>query len=87
MKANETGNTLTGFAGEPEQCVSLPAMEGGQRMKHKRETVMKRRAPAIGREALTAEVASLSKMGTDELRERWKAMFGRRRRAISAGLS
>ena len=46
-------------------------------MKHKREAVMKRRPPAVGREALAAEVASLSKMGTDELRERWKAMFGK----------
>ena len=37
---------------------------------------MKRRAPAIGREALAAEIASLSKLDTDELRARWKAMFG-----------
>jgi Protein of unknown function (DUF2924) len=36
---------------------------------------MKRRAPAIGREALAAEIASLSKLDTDELRTRWKAMF------------
>src|SRR5271168_4497202 len=42
-----------------------------------RETIMKRRAPAIGREALTAEIAGLSKLDTDELRERWKAMFGK----------
>jgi hypothetical protein len=54
----------------------IARVEGGLHVKHKRETVMKRRAPAIGREALAAEVASLSKMGTDELRERWKAMFG-----------
>jgi len=38
---------------------------------------MKRRAPAIGREALASEIASLSKLGIDELRERWKAMFGK----------
>jgi Protein of unknown function (DUF2924) len=38
---------------------------------------MKRRARAIGREALAAEIASLSKLDTDELRERWKAMFGK----------
>ena len=38
---------------------------------------MKRRAAAIGREALAAEIASLSKLGIDELRERWKAMFGK----------
>jgi hypothetical protein len=36
----------------------------------------KRRSPAIGREALAAEIASLSKLDTDELRARWKAMFG-----------
>jgi hypothetical protein len=38
---------------------------------------MKRRAPAIGRESLASEIASLSKLGIDELRERWKAMFGK----------
>jgi hypothetical protein len=38
---------------------------------------MKRRAPAIDREALAVEIASLSKLGIDELRERWKAMFGK----------
>src|SRR5208283_4656573 len=38
---------------------------------------MKRRAPTIGREELGAEIASLSKLGIDELRERWKAMFGK----------
>ena len=37
---------------------------------------MKRRAASIGREALASEIASLSKLGTDELRERWKATFG-----------
>ena len=41
-----------------------------------RETIMKRRSPAIGREALAAEIASLSKLGVDQLRARWKAMFG-----------
>ena len=41
-----------------------------------RGTIMKRRAPAIGREALAAEIAGLSKLDTDELRARWKAMFG-----------
>ena len=41
-----------------------------------RETNMKRRSPAIGREALVAEIASLSKLGVDQLRARWKAMFG-----------
>jgi hypothetical protein len=38
---------------------------------------MKRRAPAIDCEALAAEIASLSKLGIDELRERWKAMYGK----------
>lgn len=38
---------------------------------------MKRRAPAIGRESLASEIAGLSKLGIDELRERWKAMFGK----------
>ena len=38
---------------------------------------MKRRAPAISREALASEIASLSKLSIDELRERWKAMFGK----------
>ncbi len=37
---------------------------------------MKRRVPAIGREELASEIASLSKLGVNELRERWKAMFG-----------
>jgi hypothetical protein len=37
---------------------------------------MKRRAPT-DREALAAEVASLSKLGIDELRERWKAIYGK----------
>jgi hypothetical protein len=37
---------------------------------------MRRRAPAIDREALTAEIASLSKLDIDELRERWKTMYG-----------
>jgi hypothetical protein len=38
---------------------------------------MKRRAPAIGREALASEIASLLKRDIDELRECWKAMFGK----------
>ena len=29
------------------------------------------------REALASEIAGLSKLGIDELRERWKAMFGK----------
>ena len=31
------------------------------------------------RETLASEIASLSKLGIDELRERWKAMFGKAR--------
>ena len=38
---------------------------------------MKRRPSAIGRDALAAKIASLSKLVIDELRERWKAMFGK----------
>jgi len=38
---------------------------------------MKRRAPVLDRDALTAEIASLSKLGIDELRERWKAKYGK----------
>ena len=38
---------------------------------------MKRRAQVLNREALALEIASLPKLGTDELRERWKAMFGK----------
>jgi hypothetical protein len=38
---------------------------------------MKRRPPILDREALASEIASLSKLGIDELRERWKAMFGK----------
>jgi DUF2924 family protein len=38
---------------------------------------MKRRAPALDREALASEIASLSKLDIDELRERWKAVFGK----------
>jgi hypothetical protein len=37
----------------------------------------RRRASAIGRETLASGIASLSKLGIDELRERWKAMFGK----------
>jgi hypothetical protein len=42
-----------------------------------RATILKRRAPAIGREELATEIASLPKLDIDELRERWQAMFGR----------
>jgi len=38
---------------------------------------MKRRARASDREALAAEIASLSKLSIGELRERWKAMYGK----------
>jgi hypothetical protein len=38
---------------------------------------MTRRAPAPDGEALTTEIAGLSKLGIDELRERWKAMYGK----------
>jgi Protein of unknown function (DUF2924) len=38
---------------------------------------MTRRAPAPDHEALATEIAGLSKLGIDELRERWKATYGR----------
>jgi hypothetical protein len=42
-----------------------------------RETIMKRRAPVLNRDALTAEIAGLSKASITDLRERWKAMHGK----------
>src|SRR5271157_141822 len=38
---------------------------------------MKRRAQVLNRDALTAEIAGLSKASTKDLCERWKAMFGK----------
>jgi hypothetical protein len=38
---------------------------------------MKRRAPVLDRDALTAEIAGLSKASIKDLRERWKAMYGK----------
>src|SRR5882757_5796742 len=38
---------------------------------------MTRQPRAIDREALAAEIAGLSKLGIDELRERWKEMYGK----------
>src|SRR5713226_151472 len=38
---------------------------------------MKQRGSAKDRQALVAEIASLSKLGTDELRERWTATSGK----------
>jgi hypothetical protein len=38
---------------------------------------MRRRAPVLDREALVSEIAGLSKLCIDELRERWKAMYGK----------
>ena len=38
---------------------------------------MKRLARALNHDALAAEIASLPKLGIDELRERWKAMYGK----------
>jgi len=34
-------------------------------------------ATGSGPETLASEIANLSKLGIDELRERWKAMFGK----------
>jgi Protein of unknown function (DUF2924) len=55
--------------------MSLDAGVEGRKIS--RETIIKRRAPALGRESVASEIASLSKLGIDELRERWKAMFGK----------
>jgi hypothetical protein len=41
------------------------------------EGFMKRRVRTVGHEALVAEIASLSELGTDEIRERWKAICGK----------
>jgi hypothetical protein len=38
---------------------------------------MKRPASAVDREVLALEIASLPKLGVDELRERWKALYGK----------
>ena len=38
---------------------------------------MSRKVPALGREELAAEVADLSQLNIDELRDRWKAMYGK----------
>ena len=37
---------------------------------------MKRRAPVLDRDALTVEIAGLSKASIKDLRERWKALYG-----------
>jgi hypothetical protein len=55
--------------------MSLDAETEGREIS--RETIMKRRAQVLDGEALASEIASLSKPGIDELRERWKAMFGK----------
>ena len=38
---------------------------------------MSRRIPALDREALAAEIARLSKLNIDKLRDRWKVFYGR----------
>ena len=38
---------------------------------------MKRRAPVLDRDALTAEIAGLSKASITDLRERWKTLYGK----------
>jgi hypothetical protein len=38
---------------------------------------MKRRAPALDRDALTAEIAGLSMASIKDLRERWKTLYGK----------
>ena len=41
------------------------------------ETIMKRRAPVLDRDALTAEIAGLSKASITDLRQRWKTLYGK----------
>ena len=38
---------------------------------------MKRRTPVLNRDALTAEIASVSKASIRDLRERWKSLYGK----------
>jgi hypothetical protein len=38
---------------------------------------MRRRAPVLGREALSAEIADLWKADIKDLRERWQALYGK----------
>jgi len=38
---------------------------------------MKRRAPILDRDALTAEIAGLSKATIKDLRARWKTLYGK----------
>jgi DUF2924 family protein len=38
---------------------------------------MKRRGQAMDREALVAEIADLSELDIDKLRDRWNAMYGK----------
>jgi hypothetical protein len=42
-----------------------------------REAIMKRRAAALDRDALSAEIAGLSKADIKDLRERWKTLYGK----------
>ena len=50
------------------------------------QTVVKQAgALAPDRDALTAEIAALSKASIKDLRERWKTLYGKEPSAISAG--
>jgi Protein of unknown function (DUF2924) len=42
-----------------------------------RETIMKRRAPVLSRDALAAEIAALSNASIKDLRQRWKTLYGK----------
>src|ERR1700722_2916588 len=42
-----------------------------------RETIMKRRAQVLYRDALVAEIEDLSKASVMDLRERWKTLYGK----------
>src|ERR1019366_5842166 len=39
--------------------------------------IMKRRVPVLDRDALTAEIAGLSKANIKDLRERWQTLYGK----------
>lgn len=58
----------TGFRGEPEPCVWVPAKGARDPMKSKISAT----APKI----LAAEIAALSEATTADLKNRWRALYG-----------
>jgi hypothetical protein len=45
--------------------------------KHREKTIMNRQAQVTGGDALTVEIADLSKASIADLRERWKTLYGK----------